>query len=109
MSDAMRKIYDWVLGLRLSGPEAEGLRKFFVVINDNILGCVSPERLWTADVLATSVIRGAVHGPLSGPYPMPVDGRDVRLATRQDFREFRVLEDQYDNSPHFEAPREVSA
>ena len=76
----------------------------FVVINDNIFGYVNPNQPNQAGVLASSIIRGASHTWMDGPYPLPVSGDNVRPATLADFDSFRVSTGGYDTDPLYDFP-----
>jgi len=83
--------------------DAKG-KKTFVVINENILGCVDPRSPNQAQILSASVIRGAdPYAHMQGTYPL--SSTDVRPATVQDFDIFRVELEGYQNDQlHYEAP-----
>jgi len=61
----------------------------YIVIDENTLCYIRPG-MKSAGVLASSVIRGSKHDPLSGPIPIPMDEKRVRPATLEDFKTFRV-------------------
>lgn len=79
----------------------------FVVINENILGCVDPRFPYQAQILSASVIRGAdPYAHVQGTYPLSSTG--VRPATVRDFDIFRVDLEGYQNDPlHYEAPTDT--
>lgn len=62
-------------------------RDKLVVVNDNVLAVVYPERPNTAQVLRASVLRGSFDrdGDI-----MFIKGKNVRLASEKDFDDFRV-------------------
>lgn len=77
----------------------------FIVVDENMLCCVSDDRPHEADILASSVLRGCVHDPLSGPIAMPRS--NFRPAKRADFDDFRVLATGYENdSEHYDFPKD---
>lgn len=79
----------------------------FIVINENILAYVRPnEAPFTAQILASSVIRGASCCRLGGSYPLHVGGKYQRPATRADFNEFRICTKGYENDPAYDFPKE---
>ncbi len=71
-----------------------------VVFNEFALGYIMPERPSTLYTLADSVLRGAPHTIIA---PYFIGAYDtVRLANRQDFENFRVVFDGYDNTEVYE-------
>jgi len=79
----------------------------FVVINENMLGYVNPLTPNSAGILASSVIRGASHSWKDGDYPLSVDGRGVRPATKADFDTYRVSSNGYEqDTKHYDFPKD---
>lgn len=72
-----------------------------VVYNGYALGYISPERPWHFSTLATSILRGAPFSMMCQPFMIKPDD-DVRLASRKDFDDFRVLFDGFDNPQVYE-------
>lgn len=65
-----------------------------VVINENTLGYILPERPTWAGVLRASVIKGSVDRDCD---ITPITGKAVRLASERDFDEYRICFDGYNN------------
>lgn len=60
-----------------------------VVVNEYALCYILPELPEQAGILHASILRGCLcYGPLDGS--MPLFGKTVRLATEQDFDDYRV-------------------
>ena len=70
-----------------------------VVINENTLGYINPERPAIAGVLRASVLHGSNES--DGDITC-VSGKDVRLASESDFDKFRVCFTGYNNSTKYE-------
>ena len=69
-----------------------------VVVNEHTLGYIHPEMPNTVGVLQASVLKGAtfqVH-----PEPFSTNGKKVRLASKQDFEDFRHSFGGYDNGEY---------
>jgi len=77
-------------------------RTSFVVVDNNIFGCVSGKNL-DIQILASSIIRGASVTWRDGTIPIPTKG--IRPATRADFEIFRVSSKGYAEDPHFDFPK----
>jgi hypothetical protein len=77
--------------------------KKFVIINDNMLGCVDERSPRDAQILASSVIRGASFVPLDGMYPISFN-RSIRPATKADFTIFGVSPKGYEADPDCDFP-----
>jgi hypothetical protein len=74
-----------------------------VVICGNMLGYILPATPFHAGILGISVARGGGYWfPNDGPYPLRLDGTDVRPATLADFETFRVTANGYRNDPAYE-------
>jgi len=73
----------------------------FVVVNENIFGCIDPRQPLQVQVLSSSVIRGASHGWADGPYPIRPNFPNVRPATRRDFVSFSVSIKGFDTDPNY--------
>lgn len=71
----------------------------FVVFNEYALGYIMPEQPDTVYTVADSVLRG-VSRTMAPYYIGAYD--TVRLANRQDFENFRVVFDGYDNTEVYE-------
>jgi len=61
---------------------------------ENILGYILPELPNSLQILHASVLRGANVGLLAGSVPLP---EKWRLASAQDFADFRVSFDGFEN------------
>lgn len=72
--------------------------KKLVVINDCMLGVIHPETPNSAEILASSVIRGAVCAS-QAIEPKSVNPSEYRLATAKDFDEFRVSGKGFTDNP----------
>jgi len=72
----------------------------FIVIDENTLCYTIPEIPNTAGILRASTIRGSSYNDLTGSIAIPK--RNVRLATRQDFDDYLIRNDQYDNDDRYE-------
>jgi len=74
-------------------------RDKLIVINNNTLAVVFPERPTTAHVLRASVLSGSFDrdGDI-----VPIKGKDVRLANAKDFEVFRVVFDGFNNPAQYE-------
>lgn len=75
-----------------------------VVIDNHTLGCIDPNSDY-ATVLHTSILRGSNHGsasPITAISPMFIKGKEIRLASKQDFEEFRVSMNYFDNPNEYE-------
>lgn len=77
------------------------MRKKLVVINNCMLGCIHPETPNSAEILAASVIRGAVCAS-QAIEPKAVHPSEYRLATEKDFDEFRVSFKGFENEQEYE-------
>lgn len=64
-------------------------RPTYVVLNENALGYILPDRLGWVNVLAGSVLKGGPN-PLDGPVPILSSSDRIRPATVADFEVFRV-------------------
>jgi hypothetical protein len=73
----------------------------FIVVGEHTLGCVNDRQPQTVQILASSVIRGAVFTWQDGTIPLPSDPQQYRPATRADFDTFRVSYGGYDNPAHY--------
>ena len=72
-----------------------------VVYNENTLGYILPELPTSCQILSASVIKGATSGINQGY--MPIRHNDtVRLATRADFKEYRVEFESYAKSGEYD-------
>jgi len=81
------------------------LKTQFVVIDENKLCCLVPGKLHFANVLSASIIRGACDR--DGICCIPMDKKDMRPATRQDFETFRVHSEGFEkDTEHYEFPTE---
>ena len=104
----------------------------FVVVDENMLGCIHPRSQLSVQVLSASIIRGA--SVTAGMYPLPLDpdwvrssdcpkpldlakvragtqavkldSKHVRPATRADFETFRLVSTGYENDPAYAFPIE---
>jgi hypothetical protein len=65
------------------------LDRTYVVLNENTLGVIHKEQPNVLDVLAGSVLKGG-HDPKNGIVYFSYGIDDVRLATIEDFDEYRV-------------------
>lgn len=66
-------------------------KKKLIVVDEHTLACVTGYSEF-ATVLASSPLKGATSScPLSSMDPIDYKRRNVRLATKEDFEEFRVL------------------
>lgn len=77
-----------------------------VVIDNHTLASIRPGSMF-AEVLKASTLKGApfrVHDD-----PILYAGNNVRLATEQDFVDFRCVFDGYKNDPQYEYSREGRA
>ena len=72
-----------------------------VVYNEYVLGYIIPEQPYMVNTLANSVLRGASFRMMFEPYYIGAHDT-VRLADRQDFEDFRVVFDGYDNTEEYE-------
>lgn len=63
--------------------------RIYVVLNENTLGVVFKAQPNVVDVLAGSVLKGG-HDPKNGIVFFSYGIDDVRLATKDDFDEYRV-------------------
>ncbi len=72
-----------------------------VVINNCMLGYILPGTPNSAGILAASVIRGAVCAS-QAIEPKAVHPSEYRLATENDFDEFRVSFKGFDNAKEYE-------
>jgi hypothetical protein len=72
-----------------------------VVVNENTLGYILPEFPKQVSVLHASVLRGAYFGSIGNPIPIGEKwcNHSVRLATEQDFNDYRVSIEGYKNHP----------
>lgn len=69
-----------------------------VVVNENMLGYITPNLPNYVGILRSSILRGATYPENCGPYLLsPLD--KTRLASEKDFDEFRVLMNGYKNLP----------
>lgn len=77
-----------------------------VVIDEHTLGYILPDQdkespLYGAGILHTSVLRGSTLNPMTTGTVL-LKGRKVRLATKQDFDDYRVSFQGYENNPEYE-------
>lgn len=72
-----------------------------VVINENTLGYLIPNTKY-AGVLRASVIKGSQFNDLDH---VLITGKKVRLASKEDFEEYRVCFKGYDNPDEYEYMR----
>ena len=72
----------------------------FIVIDENTLCYTIPELPNTAGILRASVLRGSHYNELTGDIIIP--SRNVRQATRQDFKDYMVSYAQYENNPLYQ-------
>ena len=72
-----------------------------VVYNEYVLGYIIPEQPYMVNTLANSVLRGASFRMMFEPYYIGAHDT-VRLADRQDFEDFRVVFNGYDNTEEYE-------
>lgn len=78
------------------------MKTTLIVIDEHTLATHKPNSLY-ANVLAASVLKGSpIADPLSAMEPIIIAGKTVRLASRQDFENFRVSFKGFDNSDEFE-------
>ena len=69
-----------------------------VVVNENMLGYITPNLPNYVGILRSSILRGATYPENCGPYLLsPLD--KTRLASEKDFDDFRVLMNGYKNLP----------
>jgi hypothetical protein len=73
-------------------------------MDENILGYIIPAVPNTVQILHASVLRGSTCDRLQGSVPFPI-GRpnDVRDATLDDFKAFRVMPPPASYAPHLYA------
>lgn len=67
-----------------------------VVLNENILGYITPEQPNYVSVLHASILKGATYPNHCGPYLLGSSDK-TRLASEKDFNDFRVSFQGYDN------------
>lgn len=81
------------------------MKTSFVVVDNNVFGCINPLFYpGYIQVLASSVIRGAIHHWIDGPMLIPANG--MRPATRADFDSYRVSPAGYDSDKvHYDFPQ----
>ncbi len=72
-----------------------------VVVNENTLGYIIPEKPNNFNVLSASTLRGSNMSDF-GTYPLP---KNTRLATSKDFETYRVFENGYRNDKNYEYER----
>jgi len=65
-----------------------------VVVNENMLGYITPEQPNYVSILRSSILRGATYPELCGPYLLGFYD-ETRLATEKDFNDFRVSFEGY--------------
>jgi hypothetical protein len=66
----------------------------YVVMNENVLGCIRDETPNTLEVIHASVLRGADYGRF--PAPLNISPSDnIRPATKADFDKFCVFSKGY--------------
>lgn len=82
--------------------KSENMQKIkLVVYNEYALGYIMPEQPQKVYTLSDSILRGAPFRVMREPYYVfPTD--TVRLASRQDFEDFRVSFDGFDNPQIYE-------
>ena len=66
-----------------------------VVINEHTLAIIRPEYSDYAEILHTSILRGSYYNNLSGA--IYIVNETVRLANRQDFKDYRMVITGFDN------------
>ena len=73
----------------MSNPNSYGTH--FYVLDEHTL-CYQQPGMTDLGVLHASVLRGSpqLGNPFPGPLPMPMDTSRLRLATLQDFHDYRV-------------------
>ncbi len=69
-----------------------------MVINENMLCYVNQLNRFTANILQPSFIKGASCGwPLCPEYPIDYNWKNVRFATKKDFKEYNCTYEPYEN------------
>ena len=68
-----------------------------VVINEHTLGYIMPETPNYAGILHTSVLRGSYYNGMGGP--IYIKNENVRLDTKKDFDDYRVVFSGYEKHP----------
>lgn len=71
-----------------------------VVYNENTLGYILPEKPKYVQVLHASVLRGANHTIEPTSFYIHKSSK-VRLATEQDFNDYRVSMEGFKNNPEY--------
>lgn len=72
-----------------------------VVINEHTLGYLIPNTDY-AGVLHASILKGAATAsPLSAMNPIFLQGKNVRLASEQDFKDYNISFDGYKNNNEY--------
>ena len=69
-----------------------------VVVNENMLGYITPNLPNYVGILRSSNLRGATYPEHCGPYLLSSLDK-TRLASEKDFNDFRVLMNGYKNLP----------
>lgn len=77
------------------------MRIKLVVVNEHTLGYIEPGRPHTLCVLRSSVLRGAPFTTMNDPRFLSPSDR-VRLAGRQDFEDYRICFDGYEDESIYE-------
>lgn len=78
----------------------------FVVVDENVFGCINPLQPNTIQILATSIIRGAIYTWMDGLCPVPMNDKRMRPAIRADFSTYRVSPSGYDaDTVHYDFPQ----
>ena len=69
-----------------------------VVVNENMLGYITPELPEYVGIFRSSILRGATYPETSGPYMLRSFDK-TRLASEKDFNDFRVVMNGFNNLP----------
>lgn len=76
--------------------------KFFVV-EENVLGCIWPNKPNILHILHASILRGS-NRHMDGWMFTPLNKKDMRPATRQDFKDFRIYTKGYEEDSNYDFP-----
>jgi hypothetical protein len=93
-----KRINHVLVGRFFANEVSKDTRIKIVVIEEHTLAVIRPNSM-TADVLHSSILRGATFQVL--PEPMLHENRNVRLATAQDFENFRHHMKGFDNPKEY--------